>query len=123
MKVLQRKSGLTSLLGEPDVRKVEARIAEGDAEADLVHQAMALSVARAIAKLAVVVDGQVDAIVLTGGIAFSQLFTERVAQRVRFIAPVTVIPGENEMQALADGALRVLDGTEAATVYVSPFRR
>lgn len=122
MNILQRKGGLTSLLGEPDVRKVESRIAGGDKEADLTHEAMALSVARAIARLSVVVNGKVDAIILTGGIAYSELFTKRIADRVRFIAPVNVIPGENEMQALAEGALRVLDGTENAEMYISPFR-
>lgn len=121
MKILQRKGGLTSLIGEPDVRKVEDRIAEGDQEADLIHAAMALSVARAIARLAVVVDGKIDAIILTGGIAYSQLFTKRITDRIQFIAPVSVIPGENEMQALAEGALRVLDGIEDAEIYTSPF--
>ena len=70
-----------------------------------------------IGRLAVVVDGAVDQIILTGGIAYSELFTGKIEKRVRFIAPVTILPGENEMQALADGACRVLDGEETATVY------
>lgn len=117
MKLLQRQGGLMDYFGTSDSRKVEQMAESGDAKARLVYDAMALSVARAVARLAVVVDGNVDHIVLTGGIAFSKHFTEEIAKRVSFIAPVTVIPGENEMQALADGALRVLKGEEEAHVY------
>ena len=123
MKLLQRGGGLTSLLNESDARKVEKRIAEGDAEAKLAYEAMALSVSRSIASLATVVCGAVDQIILTGGVAYSEMFTRMVEERVRFIAPVTVIPGENEMQALADGACRVLDGEETAKEYVEPADR
>lgn len=123
MFLLQRKGGLTSHLGISDARAVEDRIAGGDAYAALVYDAMALSVAESIGRLSTVVNGQVDGIILTGGIAFSKLFTEKIAARVRFIAPVTVIPGENEMQALADGACRVLDGSEAAKTYQEPASR
>ena len=123
MKLLQRGSGMTSLLGESDARKVERRIAEGDGEAALVYDAMALSVSRSIASLATVVNGQVDQILLTGGIAWSEVFPGKIAQRVRFIAPVTVLPGENEMQALADGAVRVLTGAETARDYREPTER
>lgn len=118
MKKLQRASGLNSLIGEPDARKVEARIANGDAEAKLAYEAMALSVCRSIASLSVVIDGKVDQIILTGGVAYSEMFTSMIRQRTSFIAPVTVIPGENEMQALAEGAWRVLTGEETATYYV-----
>ncbi|MBR4421338.1 MAG: butyrate kinase [Erysipelotrichaceae bacterium] len=117
MKVLQKKGGLTSLLGVQDAREVEKMIADGDEWAREVYEAMALGVARSIAKLAVVVNGQIDQILLTGGIAYSKMFTEMVIERVKFIAPVTVMPGENEMQALAEGAYRVLNGEEEAHVY------
>ncbi|MDO4572408.1 MAG: butyrate kinase [Clostridia bacterium] len=113
----QRQGGLTALIGVADARKVEQRIEQGDAEAALAYDAMALGVAESIGRLAVVVDGEVDQIVLTGGIAYSPMFTGKIERRVRFIAPVTVLPGENEMQALADGACRVLDGEETAAVY------
>lgn len=113
----QRQGGLTSLLGETDLRRVQERIQAGDQEAALAYDAMALGVAESIGRLAVVVEGRVDQIILTGGIAYSEMFTGKVEARVRFIAPVTVLPGENEMQALADGACRVLDGEEEATVY------
>ena len=117
MQKLQRQGGLNGLLGTTDVRQVQERMAAGDEEAALVYEAMALSVSQGIGRLAVVVDGAVNQIILTGGIAYSELFTGKITKRVRFIAPVTVLPGENEMQALADGACRVLDGEEQATVY------
>ena len=92
-------------------------IENGDENAKLVYEAMALGVARSIAKLAVVVNGKVDQILLTGGIAYSKMFTDMVIERVKFIAPVTVMAGENEMQALAEGAYRVLNGEEEAHIY------
>jgi len=123
MKTLQRKGGLTAHLGVSDARKVEQMIAEGDKHAELVYDAMALTIAQSIGRLATVVEGAVDQIILTGGIAYSENFCERISKRVRFIAPVTVIPGENEMQALADGAYRVLTGQEEAKVYEEPADR
>ena len=118
MKLLQRGGGLTSWFGTSDTRTVEKMaLEEGNAQAKLVYDAMALSVARSIAKLAVVVDGSVDRIVLTGGIAYSKYFCGEITRRVSFIASVTVYAGENEMEALALGALRVLTGEETAHVF------
>lgn len=118
MKLLQRNGGLMSWFGTSDTRVVEKMaLEEGNKQAKLVYDAMALSVARSIAKLAVVVDGSVDRIVLTGGIAYSEYFTGEIIRRVKFIAPVTVYPGENEMQALAEGAYRVLTGQETAHTF------
>lgn len=115
MKLLQRGGGLTSWFGTSDTRAVERMaLEEGNVQAKLVYDAMALSVARSIAKLAVVVNGKVDHIILTGGIAYSKYFDQQISDRVRFIAPVTVLPGENEMESLALGALRVLNGEEQA---------
>lgn len=123
MKMMQRKGGLMSLLGVTDARKVEQMIQDGDENAALVFDAMALGVAEGIGRLATVVNGKVNRIILTGGIAYSEMFTEKIIQRVNFIAPVTVIPGENEMQALADGGCRVLNGKEQAKEYVEPTDR
>lgn len=120
MSLLQRQGGLTSLLGTADVREVEKRIAAGDEYAALVLEAMTLGVAESIARLSVVISGRVDAILLTGGIAHSARVTGWIAERVRFIAPVHLLPGENEMQALADGACRILSGEETAKPYVEP---
>lgn len=119
-KHIQRRGGLISLLGTADTREVERRLNEGDERAKLVYEAMALAVAKNIAKLSVVVDGDIDAIILTGGIANSKMFTDMIKERVRFLAPVTVIPGENEMEALAKGALRVLRKEEQAKQFKDP---
>lgn len=117
MKRLQRGGGLMSHFGTSDAREVEAMIDSGDERASLVFDAMALSVARSIAKLAVVIDGRIDSIILTGGLANSKRLTDAISKRVSFIAPVTLLPGENEMLALSEGAYRVLRGEEAAAVY------
>lgn len=118
MKKVKSKGGLMGYFGVNDTRIVEQKMKDGDAQAALVYNAMILNVARNIAKLAVYVDGKVDNIILTGGIAYSDYFTSEVAKRVEFIAPVIVYAGENEMEALALGALRVQRGEEKAKTFV-----
>ncbi|MBO7729752.1 MAG: butyrate kinase [Lachnospiraceae bacterium] len=114
MKKIKGAGGLNSHLGTNDTRNVEKMIEEGDEYAALVYEAMALSVAKHIAALSATVNGEVDAIILTGGIANSEKFTKMVSDRVQFIAPVVIYAGENEMDSLAFGALRVLRGEEEA---------
>ncbi|MDR2366765.1 MAG: butyrate kinase [Deltaproteobacteria bacterium] len=116
-KRVQRAGGLMAHLGVTDVREVEKKIMAGDQKAKLVYEAMALNVAKNIAKLAVTVNGQIDVIILTGGIAHSDLFVGMVANRVKFLAPVSVLPGENEMEALALGVGRILKGEERANLF------
>ncbi len=113
-KLLKGKGGLCAWLGTGDSREVEQMIADGNETAKLVYEAMALNVSKALARLTPLCKGKVDQIILTGGIAYSEYFTGMIKEQVEWIAPVTVIPGENEMQALADGALRVLRGEEEA---------
>ena len=122
MRQLQRKGGMLSYFGTADMREIEKMIAEGNEEAALVYQAMALSVAKNIAKIAPVVKGKIDHIALTGGLAYSKMFTDEIIQSVEFIAPVTIIPGENEMPALAAGALRVLRGREKARALEDEYK-
>lgn len=117
-KQLRGNGGLKSYLNTVDARRVEQLIGEGDDEAKLVYEAMAYQIAKGIGELATVVEGRVDAIVLTGGIAYSSLLTSWIKRRVEFIAPVEILPGENEMESLAAGTLRVLTGQETARVYV-----
>lgn len=117
MKKVQRQGGLMAHFGTSDTRIIEEKIKAGDDRARLVLEAMAEAVAKNIGKLAVVVRGQIDGIVLTGGIANSRLITGWIIERVSFIAPVTVLPGENEMESLAFGTLRVLRGTEQAHIF------
>ncbi|WP_188399248.1 butyrate kinase [Sporomusa sp. GT1] len=116
-KLLAGKGGLVAHLGTNDVREVERRAATGDNQAALVYQAMIYTIAKSIAAAAVPVCGKVDYIILTGGIAYSQQLTAKLKEYIGFIAPVIVLPGENELQALAEGAYRVLTGEETAKVY------
>ena len=118
MNQVKRQGGLVAHLGTTDSREVEKKMQEGDEHAKLIYNAMALNVAKNIAKVAPGVCGKVDAILLTGGIAYSQYFTDYIRQRVEFIAPVVVYPGEDEMQSLALGCLRVLRGEEQAKTFV-----
>ena len=117
MKRVKTKGGLVGHLGTNDSRDVEKMIADGDEHAKFIYDAMAMNVARNIAREAPVVNGKVEAIILTGGIAYSEMFTNMVKERVEFIAPVIIYPGENEMQSLALGGLRVLRGEEEAKVF------
>ena len=119
MKKVQRQGGMTAHFGTSDIRAVQKLMDDGDAKAALVLEAMAHNVAKNIGKLAVVVRGAVDAIILTGGIAHSERITGWIAERVRFLAPVILLPGENEMESLAMGALRVLRGEEKAAEFIS----
>jgi butyrate kinase len=114
---LAGKAGVAAHLDTQDLREVEQRIAAGDARAELVYRAMAYGVAKGIGQLATVRAGAVDQIILTGGIAHSELFTGWVRDLVSWIAPVTVLPGEHEMEALAAGGLRVLRGEESVRDY------
>ena len=117
MALLKGKGGLVAWLGTNDTRDVETMIAQGNKKAAFIYEAMALSVARNIGKEAATAYGKVDQIILTGGIAHSKMFDDMIISRVNWIAPVSVIPGENEMEALAFGVLRVIRGTEQAHLY------
>lgn len=117
LKKMKAQGGLLAYLGTTDAREVEAKINAGDAYAKEVYEAMALGVAKSIASEAAVVSGKVDAILLTGGIAYSELLTGWIRERVKFIAPVVVFPGENEMESLALGGLRVLRGEEKVHTF------
>lgn len=115
--LLTKKGGVYAYLGTKDMQEVEQRVAAGDEAAALVLEAMSYQVAKEIGGMATVLQGDVDAIVITGGLACSDRITGSVRQRVSFIAPVTVVPGEREMEALAQGALRVLRGEEDPQEY------
>lgn len=123
MKLLQRGGGLMSHFATSDARRVVDMAQKGDDRAKLVLEAMSLQVAKCIAQLSATVCGRVDRIVLTGGLAFSDYITGMISERVSFIAPVRLIPGENEMEALAQGGLRLLRGEEAAKQYTEPAVR
>ncbi len=113
-----RGGGMSAYLGTNDLRACERLIKEGDDYADLVLESMAYQVSKEIGAMVAVLDGRVDAIILTGGLAFSNRFTGAIKNRVSLIAPVNVYPGEDELRALAEGALRVLRGEEKPREYV-----
>lgn len=115
--MVRGQGGLVAYLGTNDVREVEGRILAGDKKAELVYDAMIYQTAKGIGALATAVNGQLDGIIVTGGIAKSKMFMEKLKARIEFIHPVTVIPGEFEMEALAAGITRVLTGEETARVY------
>lgn len=117
MKKIVGQGGLVGYLGTNDAIEVENRIAKGDDQAELVYDAMAYQIAKEIGSNAVVLAGKVDAIILTGGIAYGKEFVQKIISRVEWISNVIVKPGENEMQALTQGALRVLRGHEKAKEY------
>jgi butyrate kinase len=114
---LMKESGLIGYLGTDDAREVERRIDDGDAKAKLVYDAMAYQVAKEIAAMASVLEGSVEAVLITGGVANSERFAGMVKKRVCFAADVIVYPGEFEMDALADYAKRALSGEERILEY------
>ena len=116
-RAMRIQGGLTAYLHTSDARRVEEQIAQGDSRAKLIYDAMLYQIAKGIAQLAAPVCGQVDGIVLTGGIARSDYATQEIKRQVSFLAPVWVIPGEHEMQSLCRGGLAVLRGEEQAHIY------
>lgn len=117
MRKIVGNGGLTAYLGTNDGREVQRQIKSGDLHAKLVYQAMAYQISKEIGAGATVLKGEVDAIVLTGGIAHDVELINWIKERVGFIAPVKVYPGEFEMIALAQGVLRVLRGQEEVRIY------
>lgn len=109
--------GIKAHLGTHDARKVEKMIAEGNEKAKLIYEAEAYQIAKGIGELAPVLNGNIDYIVLTGGLAYSKMMTDMITERVSYIAPVELMPGEVEMEALAHGALRILRGEESASIF------
>ena len=111
------RCGLTSYLGTNDGREVSRQVKRGDREAELIYRGMAYQIAKEIGAMSAALCGGVNAILLTGGFAHDKMFTGWIEESVGFLAPVFVYPGENEMLALAQGALRVLRGEETALEY------
>jgi butyrate kinase len=106
--------GLFAYLGTRDLQEVERRIDSGDREATSVFDAMVYQIAKEAGSMAAVLEGNADALLLTGGMAHSERVINRLRSYLDWIAPVKVYPGEDELQALAEGVFRVLDGEEKA---------
>jgi len=118
VKQINGKGGLIAHLGTNDAYEVEVRAEQqGDKHAALIWDAMAYNIAKEIGALAAVLHGKVDAILLTGGIARGKKFVQYIMQMVDFIAPVKVYAGEDEMLALAEHGVRVLNGEQEIREY------
>mgnify|MGYP004466034507 FL=1 len=115
--VIGKTGGLVGLVGTDDARLIDARIEQGDEWAKICYEAMAYQVAKAIGAFATVLKGEVDGIVLTGGVSHDPFFVNYVAERVGWIAPIKVYAGDFEMDALAAGAVRALNGEEGVMTY------
>jgi len=117
MKKLVGQGGLMAYLNTNDAIEVEQRIAQGDEKAKEIYDAMAYQIAKEVGAMSTVCQGKIDAIVLTGGLAYGKSFVEMISTRINWIADVLVYPGENELQALTEGTLRVLQQIEEPKIY------
>ena len=111
------EGGMYAYLGTRDARDVEKRIKEGDEHAKLIYEAMAYQVAKEIGAVSTVLKGDIDAIIIGGALAYSDMFISWLKERVSFISKIVLYPGSDEMKALAFGALRVLRGEEEPKIY------
>ncbi|MEH6826080.1 MAG: butyrate kinase [Motiliproteus sp.] len=117
LKLLTGGGGLVAYLGTTSGVEIEQRIAAGDAKAAEVFEAMAYQTAKEIGAAAAVLQGQVDAIAITGSLAYSETLVASLTRKIAFIAPIHLNPGENEMYALAEGVTRYYRGEEALAEY------
>lgn len=111
------QGGMKAYLRTSDCRQIEKMIEDGDEQAKRIYEAQAYQIAKGIGVLMPVLNGEIDCIVLTGGVSYSKMLTNMIIERVKFAAPVEVMPGEDEMEALTFGTLRILKGEEKAKEY------
>ena len=116
-KLVAGKGGLYSYLQDKDIVAIEERINNDDQEAKLYLDGMCYQVAKSIGEQATVLKGQVDFIILTGGISYSEYVTGKITEATDWIADIKIVPGEMEMEGLFEGAKRVLDDVESAKIY------
>ena len=114
---MTKQGGVYSYLGTKNLMEVEDWAAEGDTEAGLILKAMVHQVGKEIGAMATVLEGKLDGIILTGGIAHSAVITDMIQEKISFLGKVFILPGEAEMEALAAGAFRVMKGQEEAEIY------
>jgi len=117
-KLIKGNGGLVAYLNTNDGREVNKMIEAGNDEAGVIYEAMAYQIAKEIGACATILKGDIDGIILTGGIAFDKKFVKWISDSVEFMGKVIVYPGEDEMKALAEGGLRVLKGEETAQEYL-----
>ena len=111
------KGGFVAYLNTNDVKGTIDKMEEGDKACTEVYNAFVYQIAKAVGEMSAALSGKVDQIILTGGVAYSPVLVPDLKSRIDWIAPVTVYPGEDELLALAQGAIRVLNGEEEAKVY------
>lgn len=111
------EGGYVAYLGTNDAQEVENRAKNGEEKAQQIQDALGYQVSKAIGEMAVVLNGKVDGILLTGGLAYSQYLTDFIKSKVSFISTVYVYPGEDELEALAMNALRVATGETEPLKY------
>lgn len=109
--------GFNALLGTNDMREVEKMVQDGNKDADLYRRAFIFQVSKDIGSMACVLAGKIDQIIITGGIAYDKEVVAGLKEHCGFLAPVTVYPGEDELLALVQGGLRVVNGVEKALEY------
>lgn len=116
-KKINGNGGIVAYLGTNDFREVIKRADEGDSKAKLIYDAYIYQIGKEIGKCSAVLRGKVDAIILTGGIAYNKILTDHIEEMVSYISDIVVYPGEDELLALAQGGLRVLRGEEKSRLY------
>ncbi|MBR6014631.1 MAG: butyrate kinase [Firmicutes bacterium] len=119
-KLVRGKGGLMAHLGTSNGKEIEERIAGGDAKAKLVFEAMGYSLCKSIGALMGIMGAKTDAVILTGGLAYAKTITDFMANTLSSIVTVEKMPGESEMEALAEGGVRLLNGEETAKTYHLP---
>lgn len=112
-----RKGGMLVYLGTTDMRKIEEMVDNGDEKAAMLYRAMVYNIAKTIGSMYAVLDSDADAIVLTGGLSYSEKFCDMLKAKISKMAPVLVYPGEDELLSMVQGTLRVLTGTEDARIF------
>jgi butyrate kinase len=117
VKKIHGKGGMVAYLGSADARKLEEEAVKGNPDFLIIHDAMAYQIAKEIGSMAAVLEGNVDAIILTGGLAYGEKLMEKIIKRIKFIAKVFIYAGENEMEALFDGALLAVKGESPLNKY------
>ncbi|MHC0552377.1 hypothetical protein [Salinicoccus sp. CNSTN-B1] len=117
VETLTKSGGFVSLAGTQDALELENRAIAGDEKAIAIYQALAVQIAKEIGSRAAILKGDVEQIIFTGGLAYSTYLIDLIRPYIAFIALDTTYPGEEEMQALAEGGYRVLSGEEEMKVY------
>jgi butyrate kinase len=118
LEMISHEGGLYSYFHTRNAKEIENMVIEGDARVALIYTAMAYQVSKEIGAMAAVLKGNVDAILLTGGLSYSEMLCNYIKEKVSYIADVIVYPGEDELKELADAVIRALDGEESLFIYV-----